>query len=169
MLILLSQHFPFSLLLPAFPPMTDADFHLAIRRIRGRHWLHYLVQALLMGSVVLAGGSRAATGNSPQPQLASWPMLLLLGALLPLLGVLLYVVARRMQPNLRRPAEQNLRVYQSRVFLRNSLLSLLALPLLVSYVFTRAPLDLIAGGILLGALAFLTLPSAKTYQRWLLS
>ncbi|UOG73615.1 hypothetical protein MTX78_15960 [Hymenobacter tibetensis] len=149
--------------------MTDAEFHQTIRRIRGRHWLHYLAQTLLMGGVVLAGGSRAAAGSDPQPQLASWPILLLLGALIPLLGVLLYVVARRMQPNLRRPAEQNLRVYQSRVFLRNSLLSLLALPLLVSYVLTRAPLDLVAVGVLLGALSILTLPSAKTYQRWLLS
>jgi DMSO reductase anchor subunit len=149
--------------------MTDAEFHHSIRRIRGRHWLHYLTQALLMGCVVLVGGSQTATGSDPQPQLASWPMLLLLGALIPLLGILLYVVARRMQPNLRRPAEQNLRVYQSRVFLRNSLLSLLALPLLVSYIFTRAPLDLAAGGILLLALSILTLPSAKTYQRWLLS
>jgi len=149
--------------------MTDADFHHAIRRIRGRHWLHYLVQALLMGSVVLAGGNRAATSGAPQPQLASWPLLLLLGVLIPLLAVLLYVVARRLQPNLRRPAEQNLRVYQSRMFLRNSLLSLVALPLLVSYVFTRAPLDLAAGGVLLLALSILTLPSAKTYQQWLLS
>lgn len=149
--------------------MTDADFHQAIRRIRARHWLHYLVQGLLMGSVVLAGGSRAATGGDPQPQLASWPVLLVLAVLLPLLVVLLVVVARRIQPNLRRPAEQNLRLYQSRGFLRNSLLGLLALPLLVSYVFTQAPLDLAAGGVLLGALAYLTLPSAKTYQQWLLS
>ncbi|WP_022825988.1 hypothetical protein [Hymenobacter norwichensis] len=149
--------------------MTDADFHQTIRRIRARHWLHYLVQALLMGGLVLVGGSRSATGLDPQPQLASWPLLLLLGALLPLLGILLYVMARRMQPNLRRPAEQNLRVYQSQVFLRDSLLSLLALPLLISYVFTRAPLDLVSSGVLLGALAYLTLPSAKTYQRWLLS
>lgn len=149
--------------------MTDADFHHAIRRIRGRHWLHYLVQALLMGGALLAGSSRAAPSGAPQPQLASWPLLLLLGVLLPLVAGLLYVVARRLQPNLRRPAEQNLRVYQSRMFLRNSLLSLLALPLLVSYVFTRAPLDLAACGILLGMLSFLTLPSAKTYQRWLLS
>ncbi|MBO0360138.1 hypothetical protein J0X19_19410 [Hymenobacter sp. BT186] len=149
--------------------MTDADFHQAIRRIRGRHWLHYLVQALLMGSVVLAGSSQAATGSAPQPRLASWPVLLLLAAVLLLLGGLLYVVARRLQPNLRRPAEQNLRLYQSRVFLHNSLLSLLALPLLISYVFTRASLDLAAAGVLLGALAYLTLPSAKTYQRWLLS
>jgi hypothetical protein len=149
--------------------MTDAEFHRSIRRIRGRHWLHYLAQALLMGGVVLAGSSKAATGTAPQPQLASWPALLLLGAVIPLLGVLLYVVARRMQPNLRQPAEQNLRIFQSRIFLRNSLLSLLALPLLVSYVFTRAPLDLVACIILLLALSFLTVPSAKAYQRWLLS
>ena len=149
--------------------MTDADFHRAIRRIRWRHWLHYSVQALLMGALVLAGGNKAAEGSSSQPVLASWPLLLLLGALLPLAGVLLYLISRRMTPNLRRPAEQNLRVYQSRMLLRNSLLSLLGLPLLVSYVFTRSPLELVACGVLLLALCLLTVPSAKAYQRWLLS
>lgn len=149
--------------------MTDADFHRAIRRIRWRHWLHYSVQALLMGALVLAGGNKVAGGSSPQPALASWPLLLLLGALLPLAGVLLYLISRRLTPNLRRPAEQNLRVYQSRMLLRNSLLSLLGLPLLVSYVFTRSPLELIACGVLLLTLCILTVPSAKAYQRWLLS
>ncbi|HEX8426307.1 hypothetical protein [Hymenobacter sp.] len=149
--------------------MTDADFHRAIRRIRWRHWLHFAVQGLLMGSLVLAGGSKVAGGASPQPLLASWPLLLLLGALLPLAGLLLYLVSRRMTPNLRRPAEQNLRVYQGRMLLRNSLLSLLGLPLLVSYVFTRSTLELVACGVLLLALCALTVPSAKAYQRWLLS
>lgn len=149
--------------------MTDADFHRAIRRIRWRHWLHYAVQALVMGALMLAGSNKVAGGASPQPVLASWPLLLLLGALLPLAGVLLYLISRRLTPNLRRPAEQNLRVYQSRMLLRNSLLSLLGLPLLVSYVFTRSPLELAACGVLLLALCLLTVPSAKTYQRWLLS
>lgn len=149
--------------------MTDADFHRAIRRIRWRHWLHYSIQALLMGALVLAGGNKAAAVTSAQPALASWPLLLLLGALLPVAGVLLYLISRRLTPNLRRPAEQNLRVYQSRMLLRNSLLSLLGLPLLVSYVFTRGPLELIACGVLLLALCLLTVPSAKAYQRWLLS
>lgn len=149
--------------------MTDADFHRAIRRIRWRHWLHYSVQALLMGAVVLTGGSRVAGSTSGQPVLASWPLLLLLGALLPLTGVILYLISRRMTPNLRRPAEQNLRVYQGRMLLRNSLLSLLGLPLLVSYVFTRNALELATCGVLLLALCLLTVPSAKAYQRWLLS
>ena len=148
--------------------MTDADFHQAIRRIRRRHWLHYPAQALLMGSVTLAGGNQMATKTAPQPLLASWPALLLLGVLVPLVGVLLYMVARRMQPNLRRPAEENLRIYQSRILLRNSLLSLLGLPLLVSYVFTRGTLELVTYGALLLALGWLTRPSAKAYQRWLL-
>ncbi|UOQ65017.1 hypothetical protein [Hymenobacter volaticus] len=149
--------------------MTDADFHRAIRRIRWRHCLHYTVQALVMGALMLAGGNKVAGGGSPQPVLASWPLLLLLGALLPLAGVLLYLISRRLTPNLRRPAEQNLRVYQSRMLLRNSLLSLLGLPLLVSYVFTRSLLELASCGVLLLALCLLTVPSAKTYQRWLLS
>ena len=149
--------------------MTDADFHRSIRRIRWRHWLHYSVQALLMGAVVLTGGSRVAGSTSGQPVLASWPLLLLLGVLLPLAGVILYSISRRMTPNLRRPAEQNLRVYQGRMLLRNSLLSLLGLPLLVSYVFTRNILELATCGVLLLALCLLTVPSAKAYQRWLLS
>ena len=149
--------------------MTDADFHQTIRRIRRRHWLHYPAQALLMGSVVLAAGSRIAAGAAPQPQIASWPALLLLGALVPLVGVFLYVVSRRMKPNLRRPAEENLRIYQGRILLRNSLLSLLGLPLLASHVLTRGVIELVTCGILLLALCSLTAPSAKAYQRWLLS
>jgi len=149
-------------------PMTDADFHQAIRRIRWRHWLHYFVQALLMGGVVLVGSSRAAGRTVVEPRLATWPLLLLLVALVPLAALLLHLTARRLQPNLRRLAEQNLRVYQGRQLLRNSLLSLLGLPLLVSYVFTRSALDLLAYGVLLLTLGWLTVPSAKTYQRWLL-
>ncbi|MBC8084541.1 MAG: hypothetical protein H7Z21_15195, partial [Hymenobacter sp.] len=95
--------------------------------------------------------------------------LLLVGALVPLAGVLLYLVSRYMRPNLRRPAEENLRVYQGRILLRNSLLSLLGLPLLISYVFTRGVAELVACGVLLLVLCVLTAPSAKAYQRWLIS
>ena len=149
--------------------MTDADFHKAIRRIRWLHWLHYPVQGLLMGAVVLGGASHAAAGPTLEPRLATWPVLLLLGALVPVAGLLLYVLYGRMQPNLRRPAEENLRIYQGRTFLRNSLLSLVGLPMLASYVFTHAVFDLAACGAMLLALSWRTAPSATTYQRWLLS
>lgn len=149
--------------------MTDADFHRAIKRIRFRHCLHYPAQALLMGALVLTASGRVTQGIGTEPQLATWPALLLLGALLPLVAVLVYLTSRGLRPNLRRPAEENLCIYQGRVFLRNSLLSLLALPLLASYVFTHEALALAACGILLLALGWLTVPSAKAYQRWLLS
>lgn len=148
--------------------MTDADFHQAIQRIRRGHWLHYPAQAVLMGGVTLAAGSRLSGGGGTEPQLATWPALLLLGALVPLVGVLVFLVSRRMRPNLRRPAEQNLRIYQARLFLRDSLLSLLGLPLLASYVVSRDALALVACCILLLALCWLTTPTAPTYQRWLL-
>ena len=121
--------------MPSSLDMTDADFRSAVRRIRRLHWLHYPVQGLLMSSALLLGSSRAATGSATEPALATWPALLGLGVLLPVLGLLLYALLRRMQPNLRRSAALNLRVYQSRLFLRNSLLSPLGLPLLISYVF----------------------------------
>ena len=149
--------------------MTDADFHRAIRRIRRRHWLHYPVQALLMASGVLAGSGRAAVGPTLKPRLATWPALLGLLALVPIVGFLLYVVSRYLRPNLRRPAEENLRIYQGRVLLRNSLLGLLALPLLVSYAIGHHLLDLGLGGAMLLALGWQTRPSAQTYQRWLIS
>lgn len=148
--------------------MTDADFHEAIGRMRRRHWLHYLVQAVLMGGGVLAAGRRAAVGATPEPRLATWPALLLLGALVPLAGLLLYAVYRQMRPNLRRPVQQNLRVYQGRLVLRNSLLSLLVLPLLASYVVTHGILELVFSAAMLLALSWQTAPSAQTYQRWLL-
>ncbi|TPG66671.1 hypothetical protein [Hymenobacter nivis] len=148
--------------------MTDAEFHEALGRIRRRHWLHYGAQALLMGGAVLATGPRMAVGAAANPRLATWPLLLLLGALMPVVGALLYAVSRSLRPNLRRPYAENLRIYQARIFLRDSLLGLLALPLLASYVVTHAATDLaICGGLLL-VLGRLTVPSAPTYQRWLL-
>ena len=148
--------------------MTDAEFHYFIRRIRRRHWLHYPVQALLMGGVVLAAGRRAAGGATLEPRLATWPALLALGAVLPLVGVALYGISRYMRPNLRRPVAENLRIYQSRVLLRNSLLGLLGMPLLASYVLTHRATDLALCGAMLVALSWQTAPSAQTYQRWLL-
>lgn len=149
--------------------MTDADFHRAIRRIRRLHWLHYPAQALLMGAAVLVAGRRTAVGATLEPQLATWPALLLLGALVPVVGLALFAVYRRMRPNLRRPAEENLRIYQSRVFIRNSLLSLLGLPLLASYLVTHQPLELVACAGVLVALGWRLAPTAQTYQRWLIS
>ncbi|OGX83326.1 hypothetical protein [Hymenobacter coccineus] len=147
--------------------MTDAEFHESLGRIRRRHWLHYGAQALLMGGVVLATGPRMAVGAAANPRLATWPALLLLGALVPVVGALLYAVSRGLRPNLRRPYAENLRVYQARTLLRDSLLGLLALPLLASYVVTQQATDLaICGGLLL-VLGRLTVPSVKTYQRWL--
>ncbi|MFD1470642.1 hypothetical protein ACFQ48_20620 [Hymenobacter caeli] len=149
--------------------MTDAEFHRAIGRIRRQHWLHYAAQALLMGGAVLAAGGRTAPGTAVNPRLATWPVLLLLGALVPAVGALLYAFSRTMRPNLRRPYAENLRIYQGRMFLRDSLLGLLALPLLASYLFTHHATDLaICGGLLL-FLAWRTRPTAQTYQRWLLT
>lgn len=147
--------------------MTDADFHRAIGRIRRRHWLHYPVQALLMGGAVLAGSSRTAVGPTLEPRLATWPALLWLLALLPIVGFLLYAVSRSLRPNLRRPAKENLRIYQARVVLRNSLLGLLALPPLASYLIGNHPYDLVFGAAVLVALGWQTRPSAQAYQRWL--
>jgi hypothetical protein len=148
--------------------MNNADFHQAIRRIRRLHWLHYPVQALVMAGVVLGLGSRLP-GAATSEQAAAWPGLVLLGAMVPVVALLLHSVSRRLRPNLRRLAEDNLRIYKSRIFLRNSLLGLLLLPVLVSYVLTHGWLEIVCCVILLLVLPILTAPSAKAYQRWLLS
>ena len=148
--------------------MTDAEYHAAMRRIRRGHWLHYPVQALVMGGVVLATLGRIAGPGAANPRLATWPALLLALALLPLLSLALYAIAQYMRPNLRRPYAENMRLYQSRLLLRNSLLGLLGLPLLAAYLLTRQPLALLACAALLGLLAWRTAPTAKKYQRWLI-
>lgn len=150
------------------PAMTDEEYHCNIQRFRRRHWLHFAVQALLMGSAVLVGHGRVAGPASINPRLATWPMLLWLAVLLPLLGVVLYAVCQSIRPNLRRPYAENMRIYQSRLVVRNSLLGLLSLPLLASYLLTHQALDLVVYGSLLLLLGWRTAPSAKTYQRWLL-
>jgi hypothetical protein len=149
--------------------MTDADFHRAIQRIRTLHWAQYPVQGLLMAAVVVLWGSRAATGTSTEPRLATWPALLLLVALVPVAGLLLFMISRTLRPNLRRPAQENLRIYQARIFLRNSLLSLVALPMFAAYLFSHSALDLLLGAGMLAALSWRLAPSATTYQRWLIS
>ncbi len=149
--------------------MTDAEYHANIQRFRRRHWLHFAVQGLLMGSAALLGRGRVAGPRAINPQLATWPMLLALAAVLPLLGVVLYAVARSIRPNLRRPYEENMRLYQSRLIVRNSLLALLGLLPLASFLVTRQPVDLITYAAVLLLLGWRTAPSARAYQQWLLS
>jgi hypothetical protein len=148
--------------------MTDEDFHRGIRRIRSLHWAQYPGQGLLMLALVLLGGRHAAVESSPEPRLATWPVLLLLVVLVPLVALLLYTVSRTMRPNLRRPVEENLRIYLGRVFLRNSLLGLVALPMFVTYLFSHSVVDLLLGAGMLAALCWRLAPSATTYQRWLI-
>jgi hypothetical protein len=154
---------------PSLPAtMTDAEYHANIQRFRRRHWLHFAVQGLLMGSAALAGRGQVATSKAINPQLATWPMLLALAAVLPLLGVVLYAVCQSIKPNLRRPYAENMRIYQSRLVVRNSLLALLGLPLLAAYLVTRQPIDLVTYAAVLGLLSWRTAPSARAYQHWLL-
>ena len=58
--------------------MTDAEYHANIQRFRRRHWLHFGVQGLLMGSAALLGRGRVAGPIAINPQLATWPLLLAL-------------------------------------------------------------------------------------------
>lgn len=148
--------------------MTDAEYQANIQRFRRRHWLHFAVQGLLMGSAALLGRRRVAAPTAINPQLATWPMLLGLAVALPLLGVVLYGITRSIRPNLRRPYEENMRLYQSRLVVRNSLLALLGLPLLAAYLVTRQPVDLVTYAAVLALLSWRTAPSARAYQRWLL-
>jgi hypothetical protein len=149
--------------------MANSTYDEAIRRIRLLHWLHYPLQAALMATVVLVAGRRAAGAGATNPQIATWPALLLLGGILVLIGVLVYLVSSQIKPNLRRPEAENLRLYKSRIFLRNSLLGLLGLPPLVTYTLTGSPVDLVFFGCLLLTLCVVMVPSAKAYQRWLIS
>jgi hypothetical protein len=149
--------------------MTDAEYHANIQRFRRRHWLHFVVQGLLMGGAALAGRGGVATPTAINPRLATWPLLLALAAVLPLLGVVLYAVCQSIKPNLRRPYAENMRLYQSRLVVRNSLLALLGLPLLAAYLVTRQPIDLVTYAAVLVLLGWRTAPSARAYQQWLLS
>ena len=148
--------------------MADPTYDKAIRSIRRLHWLHYPTQAAIMAALVLVAGRRTAGSGDVNPTLATWPALLLLGGLLVLVGVLVYLVSSQIKPNLRRPEAENLRLYKSRIFLRNSLLGLLGLPPLITYTITKSPVDLLFFGCLLLTLCVVMTPSAKTYQRWLI-
>ncbi|RFP64736.1 hypothetical protein D0N36_12615 [Hymenobacter lapidiphilus] len=149
--------------------MNNPDFHRAIGRLRWRHWLHYALQSLLMAGLVLAV-SRAVVVARPAgraPFTSTLTLVLLaVGALLAGLGLLW--LRRRMVPNLRRLAEENLRVYQGRILLQDSLLLLSGLPLLLAYGLVGSLPALGAYVVLMPLLARLTAPSAETYQRWLL-
>jgi hypothetical protein len=149
--------------------MTDADYNRNIQRFRRAHWLHYGAQALLMAAAGLATHRGVAGPAAVNPQLATWPALLALAVAVPLLSVVLYGVCQSIRPNLRRPYAENMRIYLSRLIVRNSLLGLLGLPLLAAYLLTHQAAVL---AIYAGLLLFLgqrTAPSAKTYQRWLLT
>ncbi|NML64956.1 hypothetical protein HHL22_07030 [Hymenobacter sp. RP-2-7] len=149
--------------------MTDAEYQFNIQQFRRRHWLHYAGQGLLMGATLLAVRSQLAGPAEEVPHLATGTnMLALLGAI-PLVSLMLYVLSRAIRPNLRRPYAENMRLYQSRLVMRNSLLALLGLPVLAWYLLRPQPLTLVGYAALLLALAWLTVPTAKTYQRWLLS
>jgi len=149
--------------------MTDAEYNRNILRFRRAHWLHYGAQALLMGSAGLATRHGVAGPAAVNPRLATWPALLALAVVVPLLSVVLYAVCQSIRPNLRRPYAENMRIYLSRLVVRNSLLGLLGLPLLAGYLLTHQVAVLAVYAGLLLFVGQRTAPSAKTYQRWLLT
>lgn len=149
--------------------MTDAEYNQNMQRFRRRHWLHFGVQGGLLGGAALAGRHQAAGLTAIGSRLATGPVVLALLAVVPLVSVALYVVSRSIRPNIRRPYSENMRIYQSRLVVRNSLLGLLGVPLLAAYLLTYQAGILVAYGALLLLLSCQTVPSAQTYQRWLLS
>lgn len=128
------------------------------------HIVQYLVLAGLMLTLVLLAGHRLQT-TSAQQNVA--PVIVLLLVLLVLVIGGIYLVFRRIRPNLRRPEAENLRIYQSAVLLRNSFLALVSLPPLLLYHLTNDWLHLLFFGVLLTALCLLTLPTEPKFRRWL--
>lgn len=150
--------------------MTEpATFDYALRRLRRQHFLHYALQAALMAGLLLAAGRRVAGDGTDNPRLATWPALFGLLALLAIVGVLVRFVSGYIRPNPRRPAAENLRLYQGRVFLRNSLLGLAGLPPLAAFALAGGAWNLVFFAILLVVPCWVTAPSARAYQRWLVS
>lgn len=149
--------------------MDDSAYHTAIRRIRRWHFLHYPAQGALMAALVLAAGRHAAAGPAENPRLATWPALFWVVALLAVVGVLVSFVSSYIKPNLRRPAAENLRLYQGRIFVRNSLLGLACLPPLAAHALTGDGWNLLFFGCLLLVPCLVAAPSARSYQRWLIS
>ncbi|QNE38850.1 hypothetical protein F1C16_04415 [Hymenobacter sp. NBH84] len=139
---------------------------LAIRRIRRMHILQYLVLGGLMLTLVLLTDHRLQTTNTRQN--TALVVVLLLVLLVLVMGGI-YLVFRRMRPNLRRPEAENLRIYQSVVLLRNSFLALVSLPPLLLYHLTSEWVNLLFFGVLLVALCVLTLPTERKFRRWLLT
>lgn len=95
--------------------MTDAEYNQNMQRFRRRHWLHFGVQGGLLGGVALAGRHQAIGLTATGSRLATWPVVLALLVVVPLVSVALYVVCRRIRPNIRRPYTENMRIYQSRL------------------------------------------------------
>jgi len=138
----------------------------AIRRIRFVHIVQYLVLAGLMLALVLVADHRVQTIDNKQNTTSLIALLLVLVVLV--MGGI-YLVFRRIRPNLRRPEAENLRIYQSAVLLRNSFLALVSLPPLLLYHLTNEWINLLFFGVLLVALCVLTLPTERKYRRWLLT
>jgi protein-S-isoprenylcysteine O-methyltransferase Ste14 len=137
----------------------------AIQRIRRVHFAQFPVQATLMILLTLSAGHRlrsTTTTSSPAPAI------LALGLLLLIVGGCLYLVSKRIRPNLRRPEEQNRRLYLSGIILRNSFLGILGLPPLMIYHVTGHWLDLVFFAALLLFLCLLTAPTEPKYRQWLL-
>ena len=148
--------------------MNNPTFQRAIRRVRIQHYLHFAAQAGLMAGVVLAVGRRVAGGTSENPKLATWPVLFGMLALLAVVGVLVHVISSYIKPNLRRPAAENLRLYQGRIFLRDSLLGLAGLPPLAAYALSGNLWNLLFFCLVLLVPCVVAAPSVRTYQRWLI-
>lgn len=130
------------------------------------HVVQYLLQAVLMGALVLWSG-RGLSSPGPAPSLG--PYIMLAALLVVMVGSSLYTLSRYLRPNLRRPISENQRVFRSRLILHNSLLGLLALPPLLLYQDSRDLADLFYYGLFFIGLAVLKWPTVRGYQRWLIS
>lgn len=137
----------------------------AIQRVRVIHFMQFPVQAALMALLALSTRHRLPP---PVAIETSAPVLLALSLLLLIVGACVYLVSKRIRPNLRRPEEQNRRLYLSGVILRNSFLGLLGLPPLMLYHLNGHWPDLLFFGVLLLVLCLLTAPTEPKYRRWLL-
>ena len=149
--------------------MDEQAFSRAIGHLRRQHFLHYALQAALMAGLVLAAGRRLAGNGTENPKLATWPLLLAMLALLAIVGVLVQFVSGYIKPNPQRPAAENLRLYQGRVFLRDSLLGLAALPPLAAYALGGGGWNPVFFAVLVLVPCVVTAPSGAAYRRWLVS
>lgn len=137
----------------------------AIQRVRVVHFAQFPVQAALMALLAFSTGHRLRPTGAAE---TSAPAILALALLLLIVGGCVYLVSKRIRPNLRRPEEQNRRLYLSGIILRNSFLGLLGLPPLMLYHLNGHWPDLVFFGVLLLILCLLTTPSEPKYRRWLL-